>query len=181
MRPDRGILHAETSFGEGAIMFGGENFVVIHTAISLIGLVLGIAAVAGLYGKPVTPFVTNSFLFFALATSVTGFMFPFSGVTPAFATGIVATVILIPTIYARLYTQAAGSWRWIYAAGLVASEYLLAFVTVVQLFLKVPALAELAPGGAGPVFGAVQLVVLAAFIYLGWRAARTYKPTLVSA
>jgi hypothetical protein len=162
-------------------MFGGENFVIIHTAISLVGLALGVPAVLGLYGKPATPIVTNSFLFFALATSVTGFLFPFSGVTPAFATGIVATLILIPTIYARFYTQAAGAWRWIYAAGLVASEYLLAFVTVVQLFLKVPALAELAPGGAGPVFGAVQLVVLVVFLYLGWRAVRTYKPTMVPA
>jgi hypothetical protein len=162
-------------------MFGGETFVVIHTAISLIGLVLGIPTLLGLYGKPVTPIVTNSFLVVALATSVTGFMFPFSGVTPAFATGIVATAILIPTIYARFYTPLSGAWRWIYAAGLVASEYLLAFVTVVQLFLKVPALAAVAPGGAGPVFGAVQLVVLAAFVTLGWRAVRTYQPAVAPA
>ncbi len=162
-------------------MFGGENFVVIHTAISLVGLVLGVPAVLGLYGKPATPFITKSFLLFALATSITGFLFPFSGVTPAFVTGIVATVILIPTIYARFYTHAEGAWRWIYAAGLVISEYLLAFVTVVQLFLKVPALAELAPGGAGPVFGAVQFALLAVFVYLGWRAVKTYRPTVVPA
>ena len=162
-------------------MFGGENFVVFHTAISLIGLVLGVSAVIGLFSKPTTPIITNSFLIAALATSVTGFMFPFGGVTPAFATGIVATLILIPTIYARFYTQTTGAWRWIYAAGLVASEYLLAFVTVVQLFLKVPALAEVAPDGAGPVFGAVQLLVLAAFVYIGWRAVRLYQPVVAPA
>jgi hypothetical protein len=161
-------------------MFGGENFVVIHTAISLIALVLGIPAVLNLYGRPVAPTVTNGFLLFALATSVTGFMFPFSGVTPAFATGIAATLVLIPTIYARAYTHMTGTWRWIYAAGLVASEYLLAFVTVVQVFAKIPALAHLAPRGAGPVFAAVQLIMLALFAYLGWRAVRSYRPAALA-
>lgn len=158
-----------------------ETFTQLHTGISLIALVAGIPTIAGLLGKPVTPFMVYSFLITALATSITGFMFPFDGVTPAFAVGIVATIVLIGTFYAMLIGKMAGIWRIVAAIGIVLSEYLLAFVTVVQSFLKIPALAQYAPGGAGPVFGTVQLIVLVGFVYLGWRAIKQTRLAVAAA
>jgi hypothetical protein len=149
-----------------------ETFTQLHTGISLIALVAGIPTIAGLLGKPVTPFMVYTFLIAALVTSITGFMFPFAGVTPAFVVGIVATLVLAATFYALLIGRMSGIWRIVAAVGIVISEYFLAFVTVVQSFLKFPALARYAPGGAGPVFGAVQIFVLVAFLYLGWRAVK---------
>jgi hypothetical protein len=149
-----------------------ETFTHIHTGISLMALVFGIPTIAGLLGRPVTPFTVYGFLVTALATSITGFMFPFGAVTPAFVTGIIATVVLIATFYALLIARNTGAWRIVAAVGIVVSEYLLAFVFVVQAFLKIPALAVYAPGGAGPVFATVQVVVLVFFGWLGWRAVR---------
>ena len=56
--------------------------------------------------------------------------------------------------------------------------YLNFFVLVIQTFAKVPALAAIAPGNppSGPVFMAVQGIVLLAFLYFGWKAWRNFKP-----
>ena len=149
-----------------------EFFTQFHTGISLMALILGVPTIAGLLGKPVTPFTVYAFLILALATSLTGFMFPITMLTPALIVGALATLVLIATFYALLVAKNAGAWRTVSAIGIVVSEYLLAFVTIVQSFLKIPALAQYAPDGAGPVFGTVQLVVLAGFVWLGWRAVR---------
>ena len=61
--------------------------------------------------------------------------------------------------------------------GVVISLYLNVFVLVVQLFQKVPALQPLAGNPpSGPVFGAVQGIVLIAFIVAGWRAVKRFHP-----
>lgn len=73
----------------------------IHTAISLIALFLGIPTILNLFDGRRTSTWTNWFIITAVATTVTGFMFPFSVVTPAFATGIVAAIILAALLLAR--------------------------------------------------------------------------------
>jgi len=58
------------------------------------------------------------------------------------------------------------------------SFYFDAFVLVVQLFTKVPALMRTAPvpgAPGGALFGTVQLVVLAVFVVLTVIAARRYR------
>jgi hypothetical protein len=56
--------------------------------------------------------------------------------------------------------------------------YLNVFVLVIQSFIKIPVLHGLAPTipPSGPVFGAVQGVVLIGFLLAGWRAAKA-RPT----
>ena len=66
--------------------------------------------------------------------TVTGFAFPLNGITPAMITGVIALVILAVVLIAFYRFHAAQSWRWVYAAGMVASVYLLVFVGVVQAF-----------------------------------------------
>ena len=53
--------------------------------------------------------------------------------------------------------------------------YLNVFVLVVQSFQKIPALNALAPKGSEPPFAVVQLVVLAAFLWFGYRAVKTFR------
>jgi hypothetical protein len=75
-----------------------------------------------------------------------------------------------------------GAWRLVYLIGAVFSLYLNVFVLVVQLFQKVPALQPLAGNPpSGPVFGAAQLVVLIAFVFAGWRAAKNFRPLVAVA
>lgn len=153
-------------------MSGLASLTGIHTLISLVAVVLGIVAVAGLFRPAPPERWTTWFLVAAILTSATGFLFPFIGVTPAFATGIVAGVVLALVLVARYGYHLAGRWRAVYTVGLVISLYLLVFVTIAQAFDKIPALNALAPTGSEPAFAAAQLVCLAVFAVIGFRAVR---------
>jgi hypothetical protein len=149
----------------------------VHTAISVIGVVLGIGVVRQLLAARVDPTWTKWFLVFAIATSVTGYFFPFAGVTPAQIVGAVALVILAAVLVA-MKNGRVGAWRWVYAIGMVVSTYLLVFVGVVQGFKHVPFLTPLAPTGSEPPFQIAQLVVLVLFVALAIQAVRKFRPVL---
>jgi len=148
----------------------------VHTGISLIAIVAGFPVMAGLSRGGVAPFWTPLFLVTAIATSVTGYFFPFNGVLPSHIVGAVALLILAVTLYAAYGAHYAGSWRWIYAAGIVASQFLLIFVLIAQAFAKVPLLKALAPTQSEPPFAIAQLIAFAIFVVLGFRAARRFTP-----
>ena len=147
----------------------------IHTLICLAAIAAGIPAIRALFGHPAGSW-TWIFLILAAAATGTGFLFPFAGVTPAFATGLVATVVLVLVFTARLAYGSRGGWRRVDALGQVASLYLLVFVLIVQLFQKVPTLNVLAPTGSEPPFAVVQAICLAAFVWIGWRFWRNIPP-----
>jgi len=148
----------------------------VHTLISLIALALGIPTVANLLdGKRFSSRWNNWFLIMAIATTVTGFMFPFSIVTPAFATGLFAAAIFAIVLLARFVFHYRGHWRWIYASGMVISVYLLAFVGGVQAFLNVPFVNTLAPTQTEAPFLVAQTGVLIGFVALGIMSAIKFK------
>src|SRR5713226_4004271 len=153
-----------------------KTFTQIHVAISLIAIVTGLVVMFGLLARNRLDRWTALFLLFTLATSVTGFFFPFHGFTPAIGVGIISLLVLAIAIYARYPRQLAGAWRWIYVVTAVIALYLNVFVAVVQAFLKVPALHAIAPTQTEPPFKLTQLVVLALFIVLGIVAAIRFRP-----
>ncbi|MGE4250738.1 MAG: hypothetical protein AB7F09_15180 [Parvibaculaceae bacterium] len=148
----------------------------VHTVLSFIAIGLGIVATARLLGADTAPRWTRYFFATAAAVTLTGFIFPFTGVTPAFATGIVSTVILIAWLVARYSFQLAGVWRSIYALSIVASLYLLIFVTIAQAFQKIPALSALAPTQSEAPFAVAQVIALVLFAALGVAAVRRFRP-----
>ena len=148
---------------------------VVHTAISLAAIPIGAVAIAGLF-RGAYDVWTKAFLVTAVATTFTGFIFPFRGVTPAFVTGIVATIVLIAVLLALFRYRVVGAWRWIYAAGMVVSLYLLMFVAVVQAFLKIEFINRFAPTQTEPPFLVAQLVTLLVFIALTVAAGLRYRP-----
>jgi hypothetical protein len=110
---------------------------------------------------------TLIFLATTLATSVTGFLFPFQQILPSHIVGAISIVVLALAIVGRYGRHLAGSWRWIYVVTAVTALYLNVFVLVVQLFLKVPELAAIAPTQQDPPFIIAQSVVLVLFIIAG--------------
>jgi hypothetical protein len=152
----------------------------VHTLISLAAIAVGIPAIWHLFGGPGADRWTVPFLVLAILTTLSGFLFPFVGFTPAFGTGIVATVVLLLVLLARYGFHLAGRWRAVEAAGLVISLYLLVFVLIAQLFQKVPSLNALAPTGSEPPFAIAQLVCLAIFVWIGYRAVRYGGPRLAA-
>ncbi len=110
-----------------------------------------------------------------MATSVTGFFFPFHGFTPAIGVGIVSLVVLAVAIFARYSRRLAGAWRWIYVVAAMIALYLNVFVLIVQLFQKVPALKALAPTQSEAPFLVAQLVAFALFLVLTIFAAIRFR------
>src|SRR5580700_6692320 len=146
------------------------TFTFVHVLISLVGIASGLVVVFGLLAGKRLDGWTSLFLTTTVLTSVTGFMFPFEKVTPGIKLGIISLVVLAVAIAARYAFHMTGAWRSIYSVGATLALYLNVFVLVVQAFLKVPALHELAPTGTEPAFLVAQLVVLAAFLALGTMA-----------
>jgi hypothetical protein len=121
------------------------------------------------------------FLLFTFLTSGSGFLIQpqAPAPTPAQITGAVALAAMGVALYAFYARRMAGGWRAAYLITAIIGLYLNVFVLVVQLFQKVDGLAVIAgnpPGG--PVFGAVQVLVLLAFILAGWQAVKRFHPTL---
>jgi hypothetical protein len=122
------------------------------------------------------PVTTALFLFTTALTSVTGFLFPIHGLTPALGVGILASVILAVVLFALYKEHLAGAWRWVYAVGAVASLYLNVFVLVAQSFVKVSALNALAPTQTEPPFAITQAAALAIFILITLIAVIKFQP-----
>ena len=156
-----------------------QIYTIIHTLISLIAIFSGFVVLFGLLGSERLDGWTQWFLTSAVATTVTGFFFPFHGLTPAFRLGIISAVVLAITIYARYSKNLTGPWRWIYVIGAVTSLYFNVFVLIVQLFEKVPVLHAMAPTQTEQPFKLTQLVVLVFFVLFTIIAAIRFRPQLV--
>ena len=101
-----------------------------------------------------------------VATSATGFFFPFRGVTPGIIVGIISLLLLAVAIFARYFRRFVGAWRWIYVVTAMIALYLNVFVLIAQLFQKVPSLKALAPTQTEPPFLVAQLSTLLIFVLL---------------
>lgn len=153
-----------------------ENFTILHVAISLIGIVSGLIVLAGMLRARSLPGWTALFLVTTILTSVTGFMFPINGLTPAIVVGLISIVILAIALMALYLKQLSGAWRWIYVVTALMALYFNVFVLIVQAFQKVPVLQKLAPTQSEPPFQIAQGVTLVAFLVLGTLAARKFRP-----
>jgi hypothetical protein len=166
--------------GERVMVLGMSlsAFTLLHVIISLIAIASGIIVMFGMLGSNRMPALTAIFLLFTILTSVTGFLFPFEKLLPSHMVGILSLVLLVIACFALYVMQLSGAWRWIYVLTALISLYLNVFVLIIQAFLKVPALAAVAPGNppAGPVFAVVQGIVLVFFILMIIGAVRRFKP-----
>lgn len=147
-----------------------------HTAISLVQIPFGIMALRRLFRPNAHDPWTRSFLVACFLTAVTGFLFPFNGVTPALVFSVLALAVLALMALAWRRGTGRAPWRAIYAGGMVLSLYLDVFVAVVQSFLKIPALHALAPTGSEPPFALAQGLLLVVFLGIGALALRRYRP-----
>jgi hypothetical protein len=155
---------------------------VVHVLISLVAIVAGFVAMFGwLRNKPLERW-TLVFLATTIATSATGFLFPFTRFLPSHAFGILSLLILPVACVARYKYHLSGPFRWLYTVTSVLALYLNMFVLVVQLFQKVPALRALAPTQSEPPFAIAQGLNLVFFIWLGIAVTRKGKsPALAPA
>ena len=143
-----------------------NTLTIVHVIISLIGICSGLVVMVGLLTGSRLNGWTALFLASTIATSVTGFFFPFHHFTPAHALGIISLAVLAVATVARYARDLAGAWRWIYVVSAMVALYLNVFVLIVQAFQKVPGLQAIAPTQSEPPFLFTQLFALALFIVL---------------
>jgi hypothetical protein len=153
----------------------------VHVVISLIGIVSGLVVTYGLLRSQRMDGWTALFLVTTVATSVTGFLFPFHKLLPSHILGIISLVLLAFAITGRYKFQLTGAWRRVYSVTAVLSLWLNVFVLIAQLFMKVPALHPLAPTGSEPPFLVAQTVVMIVFITLAVLAAKNFRGEVVRA
>jgi hypothetical protein len=150
-------------------------FTLAHVAISLAAIATGLIVAGGLLSSRRLDQMTAAFLATTAATSVTGFLFPFAGFLPSHAFGILSLLVFPVVVYARYIRKLAGRWRTVYVITAMLVLYLNSFVLVAQLFLRLPALKELAPKQAEPPFAVSQLALLVLFVALAVVAARRFR------
>jgi len=151
-----------------------DPLTLIHTAISLLAILTGLPVLAAMLKGQTPVTLTGIFLGLTVLTSVTGFLFHNEHVTPGMVIGAISLVILAVALFALYGRHLAGRWRTAYVITATLALYLNVFVLVIQSFIKVPPLHALVPSipPSGPVFGAVQGVVLIAFLIAGWLAVK---------
>ena len=152
-----------------------QHFTLVHILISLVAIAAGFGVLAGLLHANRLPRWTFVFLVTTIATSVTGFFFPFNGITPAIILGIISLVVLAKACYALYVKRLSGIWNKVYVISAVTALYLNVFVLIVQMFQKFPVLRELAPTQKEPPFVVTQGAVLAAFLWLGFLAVKRFR------
>ena len=143
-----------------------QIYTLIHVLLSLIGIGAGFVVMFGMLTGRRLDGWTKVFLATTVATSVTGFGFPFRGITPGIVLGVLSLIALAVALYAHYVRRLEGRWRPAYVITALLAQYFNVFVLIVQSFLKVPALHALAPTQGEPPFAIAQGVNLVAFIVL---------------
>ena len=159
------------------MILGMTTLTFVHVVLSLIGIFSGFIVMFGLFAGKRLDGWTAFFLVSTVATSVTGFLFPFHRFLPSHGVGIVSLIVLAVAILARYTFDLAGAWRRTYVISAMISLYLNVFVLVAQLFQKVPALKAMARTQSEPPFLVAQLVVMALFVALTIAAALRFRTT----
>jgi hypothetical protein len=152
-----------------------QIYTLFHVVLSLIGVGTGFVVLFGLLTARQFDKWTSWFLVTTLATSITGFFFPFHGFLPSYVIGALSVVVLASAIAARYFFHLTRAWRPVYVVTAVVALYFNVFVLVVQLFKHVPSLRAAAPTQSEPPFLAAQLIVLALFVVLGILAVKRFR------
>src|SRR5271170_2952929 len=87
---------------------------IVHVALSLIGIVSGLVVFYGLLTSKGLAGWTALFLATTILTSVTGFPLAPFGFDPPRAIGVMSLVLLAVAVLALYVFKLKGAWRWIY-------------------------------------------------------------------
>jgi hypothetical protein len=144
-----------------------STFTLIHVVISLIGIAAGLVAVYGfLVGAKLATW-NALFLMATILTSITGFFFPFHGITPGIVVGMISLVVLAVAVVAW-----RKGWSKTYIVTATIAEFFNVLVLIVQSFEKIAPLHALAPKGTEPITNVAKVVALVLFVVAAWVAIR---------
>jgi hypothetical protein len=146
-----------------------------HVLLALIAIGTGVAVLSGLLAGQLRISWTVHFFRCALATSVTGFFFPFHHLLPSHYMSMASVYVAGVAILAWCKFHLAGAWRSIFAISTTIVLYLNVVVAVTQVFRHVSLLQSLAPTLSELPFLVVQLSLMALFVVLGPVAVKRFS------
>jgi hypothetical protein len=152
-----------------------STFTFIHVLLSLAAIGTGFVVMFGLLAGKRLDGWTAIFIVTSMATSVTGFLFPFDKLLPSHVLGLLLLLVMVIAIWARYWFCLEGAWRWIYVVGAAGALYLDVFVAIVQAFRKIPALKAMAPTMTEPPFVIAQLLNLGMFVVLAILGGKRFR------
>jgi hypothetical protein len=151
-------------------------FTILHVALSLIGLGSGFLMAIGMVRARRMSLATDVFLLTTALTSITGFLYPFRGITPGIVFGFISMFALLLAVFALYSGHLAGGWRGAWVGSSMLALYLNFFVFIVQLFDKTPALEAMGHTQKETVFAGAQLTALIGFVLWTVKAWRQFRP-----
>ncbi len=149
-------------------------FTGIHVVLSLLGILAGFLLLGTLIGRKKHTFWTPVFFVTNILTDVTGFLFPFKGITPGIILGVLSLVALL----VAGVTVSNRKLRGLYVSAVATALFFNVFVLIVQSFEKIGFLKSIAPTQASPVFGITQLAALVLIILLAVTAWRRFRSVI---
>ena len=147
----------------------------IYVALSLIGIASGFLVIFQMIGGKTLGGLNAIFLVTTILTSVTGFFFPITKLTPGLVIGAISLVVLAIALFAFYSKKLAGGWRMAYVVTAVTAQFFNVLVLVVQSFQKIPALHAHAPTDDASIVKICQLGALVLCAALGVFAAKGFK------
>ena len=153
-----------------------RTFTYLHVYLSLIAIGAGFIVVYGMIAAKRLPLLTAVFLMMTALTSLTGFLFPFKGITPGIVIGILSLIVLVVAVIARRRSATSGVARGSYVIAAILALYFNFFILIVQSFQKLPSLHALAPTQSELPFKLAQLATLVVFVVLTTMAFKRYRP-----
>jgi hypothetical protein len=158
-----------------------STYTTLHVLISLIGIGTGFIVLFGLInGRLLSPW-NGVFLVTTILTSLTGFAFPNTKITPGIILGVLSMIVLAVALIALYVFHLRKAWRRTYAITAMIALYFNVFVLIAQSFKHVPAFHALAPTGTETPFKIAQTLLLLLFVALIATAARKFSNRLVTA
>jgi len=156
-----------------------------HLAVCFIALLAGaVVLIALCRGRHQSTWAAVLLVSTALV-SLTGFPLPSPPGTPtpdpARIVGVIELVLVAIAALSLYVYHLARFWRAVYVVTITLAVYFNVFVTVVQAFMKIGFLHELAPTGKEPPFLIAHLLALILLIVIGVTAFRRFHGNRVSA
>lgn len=153
-------------------------FTLVHTVVSLIAIGLGFVVMYGIVTSNRMPAVTAWFLALTIATSASGYLFPVTGILPSHIVGAISLVLLALAVISLYGFKLSGFWRPVYVVTALLALWFNVFVLFIQLFIKFPAFATLAPKQNEPPFLAVQGATLVFFVVMILLGLKRFRPAI---
>ncbi|MFC4653870.1 hypothetical protein ACFO3I_02405 [Rheinheimera marina] len=140
----------------------------LHVLISLLALLAGACFSLALLKHKPGALLHSLFWWLTLLTSLSGVILPAEQFLPSHLFVILSLLVLAVSGYAWWKTALSGGWRIGFIVCSLFAFYLNAFVAVVQAFMKLPPLQQLAPTQSEPPFAVAQGVLFVIFLLLGY-------------